>query len=285
MRGIEAGRLVMVTGIACALSACTVLQHDAPSMSLAIAASDAETLTTARRLFEQDNPGLALPKVEAYLNANPESPSGHNLAGAIFDRIGRYDLAASHYERALALQEDYLPAINNFGLSKLQRAYAIGRPDLEAEAQALLERAVALSADPQQLAGTHNAVRAALAPKRLALAVTAAPRAARSAWLERRGAHFTYVVTKPSMTIADVAALDLDPSVALVSPGATMASTSMTIVPSRAQRMRAWLAVPKAAPRLFGFTSGLSVLSLKPRPLWAALNARASALFKTAALP
>lgn len=291
MRGFDAGRLVMVTGLACVLSACTVLQNgaggvNAASISLASATSDAETLTTARRLFEQDNPGLALPKVEAYLNANPNSPSGHNLAGAIFDRIGRYDLAAIHYEKALALQGDYLPAINNFGLSKLHRAYAIGRPDLELEAQALLARAVDLSSNPEQLTGTHNAVRAALAPKRIAQPIVATmPRVARSAWLERRGEKFTYVVTKPSLSIANALALDLDPSLALVSPGSTMASTSMTIVPSRAQRMRAWLAVPKAAPRLFGFTSGLSVLSLKPRPLWAALNARANAFLKLAALP
>ena len=300
MHGIEAGRFVMVTGMACALAACSFLRSepvgvDAASLSLTNAASEAQTLTTARRLFEQDNPGLALTRVEAFLNANPDSPSGHNLAGAIFDRIGRYDLAASHYEKALALEGDYLPAINNFGLSKLQRAYAIGRPDLELEAQVLLARAVELSANHEQLTGTHNAVRATLLPKRLEQPVVATtPRALRTAWLERRGEKFTYVVTKPSLAIANAQALDLDPSLALVSPGATMASTSMSIVPSRSQRMRAWLAVPKAAPRLFGFTAGLSVLSLKPQPRWysgiraaipTTLTARANALLKLAALP
>ncbi len=291
MRGIEAGRLIMVTGLACALAACSFLRRepvgiDVVSMRPASATSNEETLTAARRLLEQGNPGLALPKVEAYLSANPDSPSGHNLAGAIFDRIGRYELAASHYEKALALQGDYLAAINNFGLSKLQRAYAVGRPDLELEAQALLARAIELSANPEQLTGTHDAVRAALLQKRLAVpVVSAVPKVQRTAWLERRGEKFSYVVTKPSLAIASALALDLDPSLALVSPGATMASASMSIVPSRAQRMRAWLAVPKAAPRWFGFTSGLSVLTLKPRPLWAALNARASALLKLAARP
>src|SRR5262245_22268376 len=228
MRWMEAGRLNMVSALAMALSACSHFSAAPPaagleSMTLKPATVETPSLADARSLFEANSSGLALTRVEAYLNANPDSAGGHNLAGAIFDRIGRYDLAERHYQKALALQADYVPAINNFGLSKLQRARLSGRADLEQEADALLARALALSAQPEQLALSQSAARAQLSslqlvPKPIAAATPA--RMARTAWLERRNPNYTFVVTKPTLAVDDAMARELDPSLALVSPGA-----------------------------------------------------------------
>src|SRR5262249_20717079 len=151
----------------------------------------------------------------------------------------------SHYEKALALQADYLPAVNNFGLSKLQWAQQNGRPELEQEGEALLARAVSLSSEPDQLSSTHQAIRAELAAKMAARAVPAPapvlaptpPLPPRTAWLERRSENYTFVVTKPSLALADAMALNLDPSLALVSPGSTMATTFISLA-GQAPRFR-----------------------------------------------
>jgi tetratricopeptide (TPR) repeat protein len=300
MRLLEAGRLIMVSALGWGLLACSHSSEPPRTSSLGVkvAVADEQTLAEARRLFDEGNAGLALVRVEAYLSFNPNSASGHNLAGAIFDRLGRYDLAQGHYEKALAQQADYLPAINNFGLSKLQRARASARPELELEADALLARALELSGDPAELANSHAALRAALMPRK-APEAKAPARLPRTAWLERRSEHFSVLVTKPAFAGPTLAELDLDPAIALVSPGATFKTTHFAIAPSRARRIRTWGSIGEAAPRLFGATSSLSILTLKaPRkPRWYntfasirfpadfALRARAAALLKLAGLP
>ena len=311
MRWIKAGRVIMVSALGWGLVGCSFFEAESgavksDALSVKAAEADAGALAEARRFFEQNNPGLALTRVEAFLNANPESASGHNLAGAILDRIGRYDLAESHYQKALAVQPDYLPAVNNFGLSKLQRARASGRAELEQEGEALLARARELATEPERLASIQNAARAELSTKPVATPVAAAapvpaPTVQRSAWLERRSESYTYVVTKPSLEIAEALALDLDPALVLVSPGATMATTFIAIGPSPREwgRMQAWLA-PKGAPRLVSAAPGVSVLSLQSTSRWyrgnptiqpvtlpaeTALDARAKALLTVASLP
>ena len=131
MRRIEVARLIMVSTMVSALGACALFVGEPRGASpLSAAPVTEQTLAEARSLFEMNNPGLALLRVEAYLAVDPNSAGAHNLAGAIYDRIGRYDIAQSHYEAALVLDENYLPAVNNFGLSKLQRAQATARLDL-----------------------------------------------------------------------------------------------------------------------------------------------------------
>lgn len=276
MRWFDIGRVIMVSAVGCGLTACvssSALQEQTGTTSLGVkfAEVDEQTLIEARQLFDAGNSGLALVRIQAYLAANPGSVSGQNLAGAIFDSIGRYDLAQRHYEKALAQQSDYLPAVNNFGLSMLQRARAADRLDLEQEADVLLARALELSGDPAQLAKSHEALRAALAPR--APSVAAAPiipRRQPTVWLERRGESYSYLVTKPSPSWATLTELDLDPSMALVSSGATYKTMRIAIVPSRARRLRMWTSVGDAAPRLFGATTGLSILTLKApkKPSW-----------------
>lgn len=305
MRSIEVVRLIMVSAMALPLGACALFVGEPRGATQMSAAPVTEqTLAEARSLFEMNNPGLALMRVEAYLAVDPHSAGAHNLAGAIYDRIGRHDLAQGHYEAALALDANYLPAVNNFGLSKLQRAQATARLDLAQEAEALLARAVMLSGEPDRLAGSHATMRAELAAKIAAAAP--APKPARPqplAWLERRGLAYTYVVTKPSLAAADASALDLDPAVALVSPGASFPMTRIVLAPKQAQQLAARFAGAAATPRVIRASSGLSILSLAParRPRWyrgspgefappplpaeQALSTRTAALLKVASLP
>lgn len=305
MRRIEVARLIMVSTMVSALGACALFVGEPRGASpLSAAPVTEQTLAEARSLFEMNNPGLALLRVEAYLAVDPNSAGAHNLAGAIYDRIGRYDIAQSHYEAALALDENYLPAVNNFGLSKLQRAQATARLDLAQEAEALLARAVMLSGEPERLAGSHATIRAELAAK-IAAAAPAPnpPRPQPLAWLERRGLAYTYVVTRPSVAAADASVLDLDPALALVSPGATFSMTKIVLAPKQSQRFTARFAAAAATPRVIRASSGVSILSLAParRPRWyrgspdefappplpaeQTLSARTAALLKVASLP
>lgn len=279
MRWMDARRAIMVTGAGFGLVACSYFAAETTTVAeitplgFRPSPQGEQLLAEARHLFAENNAGLALARVEGYLNANPQSANGHNLAGAIFDNIGRYDLAERHYEKALTLQGDYLPAVNNFGLSKLQRARASGRLDLEQEAEVLLARAVALSADPEQVLRNQASARAALSEHAgVQQAVSASPAPVklvqRSVWLERRGENYSFVVTRPSAAATDaLIVLNLDPAIAFVSPGATFGTSRISIAGSRPQRLRSWASVPEAAPRFFGATSGLSYLSLTPQSL------------------
>jgi tetratricopeptide (TPR) repeat protein len=261
----------MVSGTACALSACAMfVTEPRPDLSLAPAPTE-QTLAEARTLFDLDNPGLALLRVEAYLAVAPNSTAAHNLAGAIYDRIGRHELAQRHYEAALALDADYLPAVNNYGLSKLQRAQANARLDLAQEAEALLARAVTLSGEPERLSKSHQAVRAELARKIMASAPATKPPAPRPhVWLERRGVAYTFVVTKPSFAAVEAAALNLDPGLALVSPGASSPASRIVLAPKQARQLSARFAAVAATPRVIRASSGLSILSIasKRKPKW-----------------
>lgn len=300
---LMAGRLIMVSAIGLVVVACaSPIERPTISFTPTPAVNEARayerSMAEARRLFEEGNTAFALARIEAYLAVHADSASGHNLAGAIYDRIGRFELAQMHYEKALALHADYLPAINNFGLSKLQRARATARLDLEQEADALLARALALSSNPGQLASNHAALRSALPAQRApqTVATPAPPREPATAWLERRSEGYSYLVTAPRNAPWQLARLDLDPRIALVSPGSTFQTTGISLVPKRGRRLRTWLALGDPAPRLFGAKSGLSILALKPpkKPTWytrlahapadAALRAR-TALLKLVRLP
>ena len=288
MRWIDAGRSIMVIAASLSIAACSHSSGGStagtPSLAPAAPPDTEQRLTEARRLFDESQSGLALVRVEEYLNANPQSTRGHNLAGAIFDRIGRHDLAERHYQAALAQEVDYLPALNNFGLSKLHRARKSARPDLEQEAEALLARAISLSDDPEALLRNHSSVRAVLSARPAAPNIAAAPPAPvapRSVWLERRGASFTYVVTRPGdATRAALMALDLDPTIALVSPGAGSGVSRVTFATAHAARLRSWTRVAHGAPQFYAATSGFSYLALAPRrrkPVWYKGDAIASA--------
>lgn len=270
MRWIEAGRAIMVSAVGIMLVGCAAFSTSGPDgeakPAMTLAQDDAQLLADARRFFADGNTGLGLARIERYLIANPQSAAAHNLAGAMLDSIGRFDLAESHYKRALAVEPDYLAAVNNFGLSKLQRARSDIRPELELEANELLARALALSGDPAALASSHEAFRAALPVRNPVVQTATAPAAVRNTWLERRAANYTFVVTKPSpdMTSA-MAAFNLDPSTAFVSPGASLSATTRLAIAPTLVAMRTW-ARPSAT--LTTVSPGLSVLSLKAKPRW-----------------
>ena len=298
MRSRIAGRAIMVSALLLGLGACATFSRPQPApLSVKVGEADETTLADARRLFGEGNTGLAFVRIQAYLAANPGSASGHNLAGAIFDRLGRFDLAERHYEKALSLQGGYLAALNNYGLSKLQRARATGRLDLEQDAEVLLSQALELSADPVTLGASHEALRAVLAPRKpVEVAPPMVPRRQPTVWLERRSESYSFLVTRPVQPWPVLADLEIDPALAFVSPGATLKTTRIALAPTRARRIRMWSSIGDAAPRLFGATSGLSILTLRPlkKPAWyqrlasisaaAALNAR-TAIFKLARLP
>lgn len=297
MRSRIAGRAIMVSALMAGLGACATFSRPQPApLSIKVGEADETTLADARRLFGEGNTGLALVRIQAFLATNPGSASGHNLAGAIFDRIGRFDLAEHHYEKALTLRAGYLPALNNYGLSKLQRARATGRIDLEQDAEVLLSQALELSADPAKLGASHEALRAVLAPRKPPEAPPIEPRRQPTVWLERRSENYSFLVTRPMQPWPVLADLEIDPALAFVTPGATFKTTRVALAPTRARRIRMWSSIGDAAPRLFGATAGLSILTLKPPkksawyhrlasiPAAAALNAR-TAIFKLARLP
>ncbi len=71
----------------------------------------------------------------------------HTNLGSHFDRIGRLDLAAPHYEEALRLRPEYAEALNNLGSLKARKGNI-------AEAISLFEKAIAR--DPTLSAARHN---------------------------------------------------------------------------------------------------------------------------------
>ncbi len=298
MHSQSVGRSVVVSALVIVLAACSTISSPQPApFSMKVGKVDETALAEARQLFGEGTIGLALVRTQDYLAANPGSATGHNLAGAILDRLGRFDLAERHYEKALTLRADYLAAINNYGLSKLQRARATNRLDLEEDAEVLLSQALELSVDPAKLGASHEALRAALAPrKRIDAAPPAALRRQPTAWLERRSANYSFLVTRPLQPEPVLADLEIEPALVFVTPGATLKPARIALAPTRARKIKVWASIGGAAPRLFGATSGHSILTLKPpkKPAWyhqlasipaaAARNAR-TAILKFARLP
>ena len=88
--------------------------------------------------FAGGHMGLAVLHFQAALVEQPESVEALNGLGATFDRLGRYDLSARAYARALDLAPDDVQTLNNLGYSYLLQ----GRHEL---AVAYLRAAAALS--------------------------------------------------------------------------------------------------------------------------------------------
>jgi len=58
---------------------------------------------------------IALEKIEIALEHDPKSADAHTVAGAVNERIGRYDQADYHYHRAVKLKPNGGGVLNNYG--------------------------------------------------------------------------------------------------------------------------------------------------------------------------
>jgi tetratricopeptide (TPR) repeat protein len=96
-------------------------------------------LEMARSAFNNRNYGIAISHLERELAVRPESVSALNGLGAVYDQIGRFDVAQRYYFRALELASDPSPTLANLGYS----AQLQGKPG---EALRILE--LALYFDP-----------------------------------------------------------------------------------------------------------------------------------------
>ena len=245
MIAIKLARTIMVSAVALAVSACALATGDEETAPARIDAADASSeYASARNFLDTAQYGFAVTHIEAFLNAEPASAKGQALAGVIYDRIGRFDLADHHYKLALQLDPGSVAAKNNYALSKLQWAQASGRLDLATEAMALLDEAAALDdknaklernkQEAQQIIADLQA-RQAAAPTPVATPATPEDATfAPAAWLERRAASYTFVVTEVSASMADaITRLHVDPAVVMVSPGAQYADGALPHVHER----------------------------------------------------
>ena len=234
MIAFKAARTIMVSATALAIAACAVISGDETSPPARVDAADSSIeYSSARNYLDTSQFGFAVTHIEAFLVAEPASAKGQALAGVIYDRIGRFDLADHHYKLALQLDPQSVAVKNNYALSKLQWAQASGRIDLANEAMALLDEAAALDDKNAKLAGNKQGAQQIIADLQARQAAAPTPIAtpaatdetatfAPAAWLERRAASYTFVVTEVSASMADaITRFHVDPAVAMVTPGAT----------------------------------------------------------------
>ncbi len=70
---------------------------------------------SASDLLRQGNPELALQKVLAALEQDPELPSAYDVAGRIYEQSGQSELAGKYFKRAVTLDPRNPNFINNYG--------------------------------------------------------------------------------------------------------------------------------------------------------------------------
>ena len=110
-----------------------------------------DDLERGREHFRAGYYGLALEAFQTALARNPESIRALNGAGAVFDQLGRHDLAQAYYYRALSFDASSVQTLNNLGYS----FYLQGRYP---EAVQTLTTAGRL--DPEHVRVHHNLERA-----------------------------------------------------------------------------------------------------------------------------
>ena len=278
MIAFKAAQMIMVSAILLALAACAETSGEADQLATAPvrvdAADHSEDFSSARGYLDTGQYGFAVTRIEAFLVKEPTSAKGQALAGVIYDHIGRFDLADHHYKLAIELDPGAMAAKNNYALSKLQWAQASGRIELANEAMALLDQAAALDETNTKLQRNRQEAQqviAELQARQAAQQPVAAPAEpvtetfAPAAWLERRAANYTFVVTTVSASMADaITRLHLDPAVAMVSPGVRYADGTL---PAAHERL-------PVVTRLASSTAKTQWLRNLPRMLFARASAK-----------
>jgi len=69
----------------------------------------------ASDLLRQGNPELALQKVLAALEQDPELPRAYDVAGRIYEQSGQSELAGKYFNRAVSLAPEDPSIVNNYG--------------------------------------------------------------------------------------------------------------------------------------------------------------------------
>jgi tetratricopeptide (TPR) repeat protein len=70
-------------------------------------------LSLAKILTDRNQIDDAIQAYTTLIENRPDQAPAHTLAGTLYEQKGRYDLAQTHYEKALAIDPDHIPAINN----------------------------------------------------------------------------------------------------------------------------------------------------------------------------
>ncbi|HKK67097.1 MAG TPA: tetratricopeptide repeat protein, partial [Bacteroidales bacterium] len=55
----------------------------------------------------------AISQYKALIGQRPDIASPHDLLGTLYEKQGKYDLAESHYKKALDIDSAFIPAMNN----------------------------------------------------------------------------------------------------------------------------------------------------------------------------
>ncbi len=74
--------------------------------------------SSARSLIMNEEYESAMHLILTYIARCPHSPQPHNLIGVILEKTGNHHMAMKHFQAALALDPDYLPAkynLNTYG--------------------------------------------------------------------------------------------------------------------------------------------------------------------------
>jgi tetratricopeptide (TPR) repeat protein len=98
-------------------------------------------LLAAQAAQQREEHALAIPLLERVLEATPADRGARFLLGAALERTGRHQEAASNFERLLATEPDFAPALNYLGYMWAERGENLPR------ALEMVQRAVALDPD------------------------------------------------------------------------------------------------------------------------------------------
>ncbi len=110
--------LLMMLTLLAALGAC----RSAPELRPVAATVSPASLAEGKRLLEQGRAVEAVSAFRRHLRENGADLSGLNALAIIYAELGRADLAAEMFGRALALKPDDAATLNNIGFAALRRA-------------------------------------------------------------------------------------------------------------------------------------------------------------------
>lgn len=198
---------------------------------------------SAKALFLSAQYGFAVTRVDAFLRIEPQSLKGLNLAGAIYDSLGRFDLSRGFYEKALILSPGDETTRANFAVS-------LARQGVPSQAGPLAAPTMPVVIEPVSLIGPMPMKTASVSPnvsvvideassptsKPMPVAalvespVIATPMAfsepivlarppqrTASAWIERRGPYNSFLVINPDQQlVARMTLLNLEPRTSVV---------------------------------------------------------------------
>lgn len=91
--------------------------------------SGANALDDAQQLIDMGSFGSAIWQLKQFLEESPNNADAHNLIAFSYRSLGKFDVAAEHYDRALQLDPNHAGAYAYQGVMFLET----GRPDAARE--------------------------------------------------------------------------------------------------------------------------------------------------------